>query len=103
MQLYSDNPIMMNYDFVVNFQDEFADGDGVAREAYSIFMDQLLLKAFEGKTEFTPIIQPEFGDDEFKVVGKIFRHFFINFFYQISYPNNKGLKMYFVETVVIQP
>ena len=69
---------MVDYDFLVNFQDEFPDGDGVAREAYSIFMVQLLLKSLEGKAEFTPIIHPEFGNDEFKIVGKIFRHFLSN-------------------------
>ena len=63
----------------VRFIDEAATGDGVAQEAFSIFMDQLLFKCFEGTSEFIPIIQPEFGIDEFEIVEKIFYQFFLNF------------------------
>ena len=63
----------------VRFVNEAATGDGVAREAFSIFMSQLLFKCFEGTVEFVPLIQPEFGLDEFVTVGKIFYQFFFNY------------------------
>lgn len=63
----------------VRFVNEAATGDGVAREAFSIFMSQLLFKCFEGTSEFIPQVQPEFGVDEFVIIGKIFYQFFINY------------------------
>jgi len=63
----------------VKFVEEDAYGDGVAREAYSLFMDHLLFKTCEGRSQFVPQIHPEFSEDEYQTVGKIFYHFYINF------------------------
>ena len=50
----------------LKFVNEAATGDGVSREAYSIFMSQLLCKCLELTSEFIPQVQPEFGVDKFQ-------------------------------------
>ena len=79
MKLYSRKRDLLNHKMTVQFENEYAYGDGVAREAFSLFIDQLLLKSFEGTAQFVPIIQPEFSDEEYEIVGKILYHFFINY------------------------
>ena len=79
MGFYKQNDDILNHNIMVYFQDEQAAGDGVAREAYSIFIDSLLLRSCEGTVQFIPIMQPEFGESEFKTVGTVLYHFFINY------------------------
>ena len=63
----------------VSVVDETAKGDGVGREVYFTFLEHLLQVAFDGREEYAPIVLPQFGEEEYEVVGKIFYHFFINF------------------------
>ena len=76
---YKNDRDLHNHMLLIHLQNEMAAGDGVAREAYSIFVEDLFLKSFEGTSQFVPIIRPEFGEDEFRIVGEILYHFFINF------------------------
>ena len=76
---YQSDSDIVNHEITVMFKDEKASGNGVAREAYSIFVEQLLFKSFEGKNVFLPMVLPEFSEEEYQIVGKIFYHFFILF------------------------
>lgn len=79
MKLFRKRRDIMGHRIKVQFENEAADGDGVAREAYSLYMNQLLFKCFEGNSQFVPLIHPEFGEEEFTIVGKILFVFFLNF------------------------
>ena len=59
--------------------DETVKCDGVGREVCSIFLEQLLQGAFDGREEYAPINPPEFKEEEYEVLGKILYHFLINF------------------------
>ena len=79
MKLYQDDPFLKDHVIVVRFKDESTDGDGLGREAFSCFMDELLFNSCEEYAEFVPIMQPDFSIDEFRIIVTIFYHFFVNF------------------------
>ena len=64
---------------LVKFKGENAEGDRVAREVYSLFIEQLIFTSCDGRMHFVPVIQPEFGEEEFKIAGKTLFHFYINY------------------------
>ena len=64
---------------MVKFDNDEDSGDGIAREAYSLFLESLFLKTFEGKNTFIPVVQPEFSEEEYSIVGSILMHFFCQF------------------------
>ena len=67
---------ILSHQLEVSLVDETAKSDGVGREVYSIFLEQLLQVAFDGREEYAPIVLPEFGEEEYEVVGKIYLFFF---------------------------
>ena len=80
MKIYVKDRSILSHQLEVSLVDETAKSDGVGREVYSIFLEQLLQVAFDGREEYAPIVLPEFGEEEHEVVGKILYHFFfINF------------------------
>ena len=79
MKIYVKDRSILSHQLEVSLVDETAKSDGVGREVYSIFLEQLLQVAFDGREEYAPIVLPEFGEEEYEVVGKILYHFFINF------------------------
>ena len=79
IKTYMEEPDILRHRLRVMFNNEVATGDGVAREAFSIFLEQLFLRTFDGRVQYIPVVQPEFSEDEFLIVGKILYHFYINF------------------------
>ena len=51
----------------------------VAQEVYSLFIEQLIFTSCDGRMHFLLVIQPEFGEEEFKIVEKTLFHFYINY------------------------
>lgn len=79
MKIYGKDRSVLSHQLEVSLIDETAKGDGVGTEIYSIFLEQLLQVALDGREEYAPIALAEFGEEEYDVVGKILYHFFINF------------------------
>ena len=79
MKTYGKDGSILSHRMEVSVVDETAKGDGVGREVYFTFLEHLLQVAFDGREEYAPIVLPQFGEEEYEVVGKIFYHFFINF------------------------
>ena len=72
MKIYGKDRSILSHQLEVSLVDETTKGDGVGREVYSIFLEQLLQVAFDGREEYAPIVLPEFGEEEYEVVGKIY-------------------------------
>ena len=79
MKIYGKDRSILSYQLEVSLVDETEKFDGVGGEVCSIFLEQLLQGAFDGREEYAPINLPEFGMEEYEVVGKILYHFLINF------------------------
>ena len=74
LEIYNTPNDLKNFHLLVKFKGENAEGDGVPREAYSLFIEQLIFTSCAGRMHFVPIIQPEFGEEEFNLF-----HFYINY------------------------
>ena len=79
MKIYGKDRSILSHQLEVSLVDETAKCDRVGREVCSIFLEQLLQAAFDGREEYAPINLPEFGEEEYEVVGKVLYHFLINF------------------------
>ena len=77
MKIYGKDRSILSYQLEVSLVDETAKFDGVGRKVCSIFLEQLLQGAFDEMEEYAPINLPEFGMEEYEVVGKILYHFLI--------------------------
>ena len=79
LEIYKTCNDLKNFYLLVKFKGENAEGDRVAREVYSLFIEQLIFTSCDGRMHFVPVIQPEFGEEEFKIAGKTLFHFYINY------------------------
>ena len=70
---------MLEYRIEILFDGENANEDRLAREAFDIFMNDLLLKTFDGREQYVPVISPEMTEDDYQLIGSIMYLFFINF------------------------
>ena len=70
LEIYNTRNDLKNFHLLVKFKGENAEGDGVAREVYSLFIEQLIFTSCDGRMHFLLVIQPEFGEEEFKIVEK---------------------------------
>ena len=55
------------------------EGDGVAWEVYWLYIEQLISNSSDGTMHFAAIVQKQLGEEDFKKVGKILFHFYINY------------------------
>ena len=76
---YVQDPELKIYRIDVVFEGEHASGDGLAREAFDIFLTELFLKAFDGSEQFVPVVSPEMSEQDYILLGEIIFHFYINF------------------------
>ena len=76
---FANNKELLEYRIEVLFDGENANEDRLAREAFDIFMNDLLLKTFDGREQYVPVISPEMTEDDYQLIGSIMYLFFINF------------------------
>ena len=77
LNVYKSNSLSNKF---VNFtiKDELAqDLDGVKREVYSIFWDEIISKYFEGGMSFVPRVSPDVTDELCKILGRAICHSFL--------------------------
>lgn len=77
LDVYKSNSLSKKF---VNFtiKDELAqDLDGVKREVYSIFWDEIISKYFEGGKSFVPRVGPDVTDELCKTLGRAIYHSFL--------------------------
>lgn len=78
VNFFSDKEVF-DYRFEVSFDGENAEGDGVGREAFDIFINELLLKNFDGREQYLPVMMADVTEDDYEHIGSIIFHFFLNF------------------------
>ena len=78
---YRNDPYLIEHTLTVRFNNEEASGDGIAREAFSLFLEQLFVKTFESKNNFILILQPEFGKKSIKLLDAFLCTFLFNLDY----------------------
>lgn len=77
IELYKD-PSIVNCRLLLEIAgQEDAVGNGVLREAYSLFWDNLLANNTMGETEFTIPMTPHFTPEDYVSIGRIITHQFV--------------------------
>lgn len=76
MELYQDEETV-KCKLVVRFKDEEAVGDGVVREMFSLFWEQMLSKTFHGDTEFSLLMSPHMKPSDYVIMGRIITHQYV--------------------------
>ena len=76
---FSEDKELTDHRIEVVFEGESAEGDGVAREAFDLFLSELFIQNFDGREQFIPIISPEMTHEDYKLLGSIMYHFFLNY------------------------
>ena len=79
IEAFANDSEIFEHRIEVVFIGEKASGDGVAREAYDLFLNELLMKTFDGREQYVPLISPEMTQDDYALLGSIMYHFFLNF------------------------
>ena len=82
MIFYFKNEDITRYEMIVEFIDENAqDSKGVSRDAYSEFWQSFMLSSADGETVRVPSLCPQYGEEEWKAIGRILLKGFIDHTY----------------------